>query len=200
MRIMRPYTPARVELSIPDGFRYIIAMDELKYPIGRFAFDAGLTAEKRRQMISGVAALPAELARTVSGLSEDRLDIPYREGGWSVRQIVHHIADSHMNAFIRCKLALTENAPAIKAYDQDSWALTRDCLAVPPAVSLAIIEGLHARWAKLLESLSASDFQRTFTHPERGLLTLDFNVQLYSWHGKHHTAQIGSLRARKGWT
>ncbi len=188
-----------MELSIPAGFQYTIAMDELKYPIGRFAFDAGLTAEKRRLMIRGIAELPAELRRNVAGLSPDKLDIPYREGGWSVRQIVHHIADSHMNAFIRCKLALTEDAPRIKAYDQDSWAVTRDCLGMEPAVSLAIVEGLHARWAALLESLSAADFQRTFTHPERGLLTLDFNVQLYSWHGRHHTAQIGSLRARKGW-
>jgi uncharacterized damage-inducible protein DinB len=174
-------------------------MEESKYPIGRFAFDAGLSEEKRREMIRGIAALPAELARSIAGLSADRLDTPYRVGGWSPRQIVHHIADSHMNAFIRCKLALTEDAPAIKAYNQDTWALTRDALAAPPELSLSIVEGLHARWAALLESLSLADFQRTFTHPERGLLTLDFNVQLYCWHGRHHTAQIIALRTRKGW-
>ncbi len=175
-------------------------MEETKYPLGRFAFDAGLPHERRREMIRGIAALPAELARSVAGLSPDRLDTPYREGGWTPRQIVHHIADSHMNAFIRCKLALTEEAPVIKPYNQDAWAATRDSLGAPVELSLAIVEGLHARWAALLESLSPADFQRAFTHPERGLLTVDYNAQLYSWHGRHHTAQIVSLRARKGWT
>ncbi len=189
-----------LSLSLRPAFLYIVAMDETKYPLGRFAFDAGLSSEKRREVIRGIAALPAELARSVAGLSADRLDTPYREGGWSPRQIVHHIADSHMNAFIRCKLALTEETPTIKPYDQDTWAMTRDSLGAPVEPSLAIVQGLHARWAALLESLSPADLQRTFRHPERGLLSVDYVVQLYSWHGRHHTAQITALRARKGWS
>jgi hypothetical protein len=174
-------------------------MDEIRYPLGKFAYDAAITEEKRREVIRGIAEMPAALRRAVQGLGKAELDTPYREGGWTPRQIVHHLADSHMNAFIRIKLALTEERPSIKPYNQETWALTTDSLAADPALSLALLDGLHARWAALLSALTAVELQRTFTHPERGLLTVDYNLQMYGWHGRHHTAQITALRARKGW-
>jgi hypothetical protein len=174
-------------------------MENLQYPIGRFAFDTETTPEKRKAWIADIAETPAALRRAVDGLSPTQLDTPYREGGWTVRQVVHHLADSHMNSFTRFKLALTEHAPRIKPYNQAAWAATADVAGVDTALSLALMEGLHGRWTALLSAMAAADFSRTFVHPENGAQTLDRALQTYAWHGRHHVAHIVTLRERKGW-
>ena len=174
-------------------------MENLQYPIGKFAFDKETTPEKRKGWISDIAETPAALRRAVDGLTPTQLDTPYRDGGWTVRQVVHHLADSHMNSFARFKLALTEDAPTIKPYSQTAWATTSDVAGVDAALSVAILEALHSRWTVLLSAMAASDFTRTFIHPENGPQTLDRALQTYAWHGKHHVAHIVSLRERKGW-
>jgi len=174
-------------------------MEKLRYPVGKFSFDAEVSPEKRRAWIREIERLPAELRRAVSGLSPRQLDTPYREGGWTVRQLAHHLADSHMNSFIRFKLALTEPTPTIKPYDQDLWATTADVTGADVEPSLALLDGLHARWARLLSSLSAADYARQLNHPENGVQTLDRVLQLYAWHCRHHVAHIDSLRQREGW-
>ncbi len=174
-------------------------MEKLRYPIGKFSFDVDITPEKRRAWIAQIEGLPRELRRAVSGLSAQQLDTPYREGGWTVRQLAHHLADSHMNAFIRWKLALTESSPTIKPYDQDEWVTTTDVTDMEVEPSLALVEGLHARWTKLLSSLTPPDFARAFNHPESGVQALERQLQLYAWHGRHHVAHIDSLRQRMGW-
>jgi len=173
-------------------------MEDLRYPVGKFAFDKDPTPEKRRAWINEIVELPARARQAVSGLAPSQLDTPYRDGGWTVRQVVHHIADSHMNSFTRFKLALTEDNPTIKPYDQDAWAKTADA-AADVELSLRILEGLHARWAALLSAMAPADFARTFVHPEDGLRTLDRILQIYAWHCRHHVAHITGLRARKGW-
>lgn len=165
-------------------------MEKLRYPIGKFIFDSEITPQKRTAWIHDIESLPRELRRAVFGLSAEQLDTPYRDGGWTVRQLAHHIADSHMNAFIRWKLALTETNPTIKPYNQDEWATTGDVTGFDVEASLVLLDGLHSRWARLLASLSPSDFQRTFNHPESGKQTLDRQLQLYAWHGRHHVAHI----------
>lgn len=172
---------------------------DLRYPVGRFQPPVAITAAERRGFIEEIEQLPARLRAAVAGLAEAQLDTPYRDGGWTVRQVVHHVADSHMNSFIRFKLALTEDAPSIKPYDEGAWAMTADSLTVPAEVSLGLIEGLHARWAVLLRSLGEADLERAFVHPERGRMQLDVNLALYAWHSRHHTAHITSLRERMGW-
>ena len=174
-------------------------MENLQYPIGRFVFDPNVTPEKRSAALRDIEALPRELRRAVSGLNASQLDTPYRDGGWTVRQLAHHLADSHMNAYIRCKLAVTEKQPRIMPYDQDEWAKTRDVPKLGIEPSLALLDGLHARWSALLASLSPADFQRTFDHPESGVQTIERQVQHYAWHCRHHIAHIDSLRKRKGW-
>jgi uncharacterized damage-inducible protein DinB len=174
-------------------------MSEIKYPIGRFIPDGESTPEKRSAWIRDIAELPARVRRATDGLSPAQQDTPYREAGWTVRQVVHHIADSHMNAFARFKLALTETNPQIKPYNQDAWATTADVLGADIALSLSLIDGLHGRWAALLSALAPAEFTRTFLHPERGLMTLDHTLQMYAWHGRHHVAQIAELRTGKGW-
>ena len=169
------------------------------YPIGRFAYRAKLSPEERAARIEEMRALPALVRSAASGLSRERLDTPYRDGGWTIRQVVHHLADSHMNSFMRFKLALTEDNPRIKPYAQDAWAALPDARAADVEFSLGLIEGLHARWVLLLESLTPADYERTFDHPERGKLTLEYTLELYAWHGKHHLAHITSLRKRLGW-
>jgi hypothetical protein len=178
---------------------YILAMEINRYPIGRFSFDASSTPEKRAGWIGDIAGLPPYLKKAVAGLTPAQLDTPYREGGWCPRQIVHHLADSHMNSFIRFKLCLTENNPQIKPYNQDAWAKLADVTGIDIAFSLSLLEGLHARFRALLSSLGESDFQKTFLHPENGLMTLDRTLQIYAWHGKHHAGQILGLRAEKNW-
>ncbi|HLI30711.1 MAG TPA: putative metal-dependent hydrolase, partial [Terriglobia bacterium] len=146
-----------------------------------------------------IEEVPARLRAAVKGLSDAQLDTPYREGGWTVRQVVHHLADSHMNSYVRFRLALTESEPTIKTYDQTRWAELRDARTAPVEPSLALLESLHKRWVLLLKSLEAADFSRTFRHPDRGTMTLDQNLALYAWHGRHHVAHITSLRERMGW-
>lgn len=174
-------------------------MTDLRYPIGKFERRDSLTAPDRRSLIDTIAAAPQRMREAVRGLDEAQFDTPYREGGWTVRQVVHHVPDSHMNAFIRLKLALTENEPAIKPYDEAQWARLPDVQSTPIATSLTLLESLHERWVFLLRSLDEAQFGRKFTHPDHGLLTIDWLVALYAWHGRHHVAHVTSLREREGW-
>src|SRR6185436_14720888 len=160
-------------------------MTDLRYPIGKFEKPATLSAAERTALIRDIAEAPAKLKAAVAGLSEKQLDTPYRPGGWTVRQVVHHVPDSHMNAFIRFKLALTEDQPIIKPYDEARWAMLADN-ALPVDASLDLLEALHLRWVHLLESLSDADFQRRFLHPESGPWRLDQYLSQYAWHGRHH--------------
>ena len=172
--------------------------DDLRYPIGRFDATGSITPSMRAQAISVIANLPADMHAAVAALSDRRLDTPYRPGGWTVRQVVHHVVDSHVNAYIRTKVCLTENEPAIKAYDQDAWALLPDS-HLPVGVSLMMLEGLHARWAALWNSIAPEQSGRVFHHPQIGTVTLDGQLQMYAWHSRHHLAHITSLRQREGW-
>lgn len=172
---------------------------DLRYPIGKWTRNPNLDTAGRTAAIAEIAAVPDALRSAVAGLSEAQLDTPYREGGWSPRQIAHHIADSHMNAFTRFKLGLTEDAPTIKPYNEVKWAETADVRSVPVDVSLAIVEGVHRRLVTLLNSLDAQAFTRTIVHPENGTLTLTELLRLYAWHGRHHVTQISAMRARHGW-
>ena len=152
----------------------------------------------RGSAIDAIAQLPVRLRAAVEGLSEPQLDTPYRPGGWTVRQVVHDVADSHLNAFVRLKLALTEPAPTIKPYDQDDWAKLPD-MRLPIDPSLAILDGVHARWATLLRAAAPRQFSLTFNHPEIGDMTLEGHLHMYGWHSQHHIAHITSLRQREGW-
>ncbi|HEV8131997.1 MAG TPA: bacillithiol transferase BstA [Acidobacteriota bacterium] len=174
-------------------------MTDLRYPIGEFKMPAAITDEQRKRFIDEIAETPAKLRAAVGGLSSEQFDTPYRPGGWTVRQVVHHLPDSHLNSYIRFKLALTEDEPLIRTYDQESWARLEDGRTAPPEISLALLESLHKRWVLLLRSLKPTDFSRKFRHPEWGVLTLDQNLSLYGWHGQHHVAHITSLRERMGW-
>jgi hypothetical protein len=175
-------------------------MSDLRYPVGPFQRKDTLTPDERRSMIDTIAAAPARMREAVAGLSEQQLDTPYREGGWTVRQVVHHVPDSHLNAYCRLKLALTENEPTIRPYDEALWAQLDDVRTTPVEVSLTLLESLHARWVGLLRSLKDDDFRRTFRHPEHaGTPTIDWLVALYEWHGRHHVAHITSLRERMSW-
>ncbi len=173
-------------------------MDDLRYPIGRFQPPSASTAEDRAAHIDVLRELPDRLSEAVSGLDEAQLDTAYREGGWSVRQVLHHIADSHMNSYVRFKLALTEFEPVIKPYDETAWAALPDS-RMPVDVSLTLTWALHERWVELLESMSEKDFQKKFSHPERGAQDLATTLALYDWHSRHHTAHITGLRKRMGW-
>jgi DinB superfamily len=174
-------------------------MTDLRYPIGKFTYDGPLTEEKKQKCLDDITHTPANLRAAVSGLSAQQLDSPYRPDGWTVRQLVHHVPDSHMNAYIRFKLALTEEEPTIKPYAEDRWAVLADTQSTPIEVSLMLLESLHTRWMRLLGSLAAPDWKRTFRHPELGLITLDKNLALYAWHGRHHVAHVTELRRRMGW-
>ena len=173
-------------------------IDHLRYPIGRFQPSSSSTAEDREAHIAVLRELPDRLSEVVNGLEEAQLDIPYREGGWTVRQVVHHIADSHLNCYTRFKLALTESEPVIKPYDEGAWAALPDS-KMPVDISLTLIWALHERWVALLESMTEKDFRRKFTHPERGVQDLATTLAIYDWHSRHHTAHITGLRARMGW-
>jgi uncharacterized damage-inducible protein DinB len=172
---------------------------DLRYPVGKFEAVTSLTGEQRRQCIDAIAEAPARLAAAVAGLMPAQLDTPYRPGGWTVRQLVHHIADSHMNALIRFKLALTEDEPTIKTYEEARWAELADTKTPPIESSLVLLENLHKRWVLLLRSLTSADWPRKFRHPEWGPATVDFLLAQYAWHGRHHVAHITSLRERNGW-
>lgn len=174
-------------------------MSDPRYPIGPFSPDPAPTAESRTRHLEQIAALPAKFRLAVTGLDQKQLDTPYREGGWTVRQLAHHVPDSHMNAYIRFKLALTENIPTIKPYEEAAWARLKDTDVTSIEVSLALLETLHIRWVNLLRSMRSDDFQRKLNHPESGIQTLDRLLCLYSWHGNHHLAHITGLRERMKW-
>ncbi|HEY1220957.1 MAG TPA: putative metal-dependent hydrolase [Bryobacteraceae bacterium] len=187
-----------MDVNYPWSSANILSMD-LSYPIGKFDFKAPVEPDSRPQLIAEIGAAPARFRDAVRGLDVQQLDTPYRPGGWTVRQVIHHVPDSHMNAYIRFRLALTEDSPTIKPYDQTKWAELRDARTAPVEVSLQLIDGLHQRWVELLRSLSVADFDRTFRHPELGIVRLDTNLALYAWHGRHHAAHITCLRDRMGW-
>lgn len=175
-------------------------MSDLRYPVGPFQRKDELKPDERRAMIDIIAAAPARMREAVAGLSEERLDTPYRDGGWTVRQVVHHVPDSHLNAYCRLKLALTESEPTIRPYDEALWAELDDSRSTPLEVSLTLLESLHARWVGLLRSMKDEDFRRTFRHPDhQGTPTLDWLVAMYAWHSRHHVAHITSLRERMSW-
>ena len=170
-----------------------------RYPIGKFSAPASISEADRARFIEEVAAAPARLRAAVSGLSAEQLSTPYRDGGWTVRQLAHHVPDSHMNAYVRFKLALTEDEPTIKTYEEARWAELADTAATPVETSLALLDALHTRWVNLLRSLKGADWTRKFRHPALGEMTLEKNLALYAWHGKHHVAHITTLRKSKGW-
>jgi uncharacterized damage-inducible protein DinB len=173
-------------------------MDELRYPVGRFTRAPLYAPSQRAEYIATLRDLPDRLDAAVRGLEDPQLDTPYRDGGWTVRQVVHHIADSHMNSYVRFKLALTEHEPVIKPYDETAWATLPDN-RMPVDVSLALTRALHQRWVALLEAMTEKEFEKKIAHPERGLEDLATSLALYAWHSRHHTAHITSLRARMGW-
>jgi len=176
-------------------------MDEdVRYPIGKFKRPERFDAAQRAEYIREIAEAPRILRLAVSGLNASQLDTPYRQGGWTVRQVVHHLPDSHMNAYVRLKLALTEPEPAIKTYDEARWSELPDARNAPVEISLSLLEALHARWVACLRGLANEDFEKNFRHPELGRMSLNNQLALYAWHGKHHIAHITSLRSRMGWT
>ncbi len=175
-------------------------MADFRFPVGTFEPLSGIPSDaERASFIANIRALPEKLSAAVAGLNAAQLATPYRDGGWMVRQVVHHLADSHMNAYVRTKLILTEDQPTIKPYKEAAWAEVTDARGENIESSLSILRGIHARWHACLASLAPGDFQRTFNHPEHGIRSLDWILQLYSWHGRHHTAHITSLRERMKW-
>lgn len=174
-------------------------LEILRYPIGRFHSENIITPEILQVYIEEISSAPGNLRKAVKGLTEEQLNTPYRPGGWTVKQVVHHLPDSHMNSYIRIKLALTEDSPRIKPYNETDWARLNDYSDTPVEVSLDLLESLHKRWVILLGNLTADDLRKTFNHPERGHMPIDKNIALYAWHGKHHIAQITSLRKGAGW-
>jgi hypothetical protein len=172
---------------------------DLSYPIGKYESKTALTPAEREEAIAQIAEAPKRMRDAVGGLSAGQLDTPYRPGGWTVRQVAHHVPESHMNAYIRLKLALTEDEPTIKPYEEGLWAELPDVRETPVEVSLALLESLHLRWDILLRLLRPADFARRLRHPAIGVMTVDNLVHHYAWHGRHHVAHITSLRQRKGW-
>jgi len=179
---------------MPDAVQH-----DLRFPIGRFSPTPAGSPEARAAWIDQIARVPEEIAALVRGLSTAQLATPYRDGGWTVAQVVNHMGDSHMNAYLRTRWALTETGYVVKPYDEKQWAELADSRGVDVTPSLDILRGVHARWVTLLRTLSDADFARTMTHPERGPITIDWLVQLYAWHGRHHGAHIASLKTRSGW-
>jgi hypothetical protein len=178
--------------------RLRMATADLRYPIGEFTLPASITTATRAEAIEAIAALPGWMRAAVRGLSESQLDTPYRPGGWTVRQVVHHVPDSHLNAYIRLKLAITEDNPTIKPYDQEAFAKLAD-QRLSIDVSLSMLDALHTRWTTVLHSLTPTQFARPLVHPEIGPITVDYLVHQYSWHSRHHVAHITGLRQREGW-
>jgi uncharacterized damage-inducible protein DinB len=175
-------------------------MSDPRYPVGKYVPDDAADAATLARWIEEVAAAPAALRAAVDGLGPAELATPYREGGWTLRQVVHHVPDSHLNAYVRFRLALTEDTPTVKPYDEAAWAELADARTAPPELSLALLESLHGRWVILLRSLGPTDLARAYRHPEHGrTMTLAQTLGLYAWHGRHHTAQITALRAARGW-
>lgn len=174
-------------------------MSDPRFPIGKFHYEGPPDEEQRRRLIDDIEKAPAAFHAAVRGLSAEQIDTPYREGGWTVRQVVHHIPESHMNAFIRFKLALTEDEPTVKTYMEDRWAELPDTKSTPIEISLTLLDSLHERFVRMLRVIKPEEWKRTFRHPELGLMPLEKNLALYAWHGKHHVAHITELRKRSGW-
>jgi uncharacterized damage-inducible protein DinB len=172
-------------------------MSDQRYPIGKFT--GTYSEEQKPRYLDEIEQTPSRLREAVKGLSEAQLDTPYRPEGWTIRQVVHHLPDSHLNSYVRFKLALTEDEPMIKPYAEDRWAELADTKVTPIDVSLTLLDSLHERWMKLLRSLTPEQWKRTFRHPELGVMTLEKNLALYAWHGRHHVAHITTLREREGW-
>jgi uncharacterized damage-inducible protein DinB len=172
---------------------------DLRYPVGEYEPRDNLSPDERASMIAEIAEAPARMRKAIAGLTDDQLDTPYREGGWTVRQVVHHVPDSHVNAYTRFKLALTEEHPTIRPYDEAKWAELSDSRDTPVETSLTLLESLHDRWTRLLRAISGDDYRRTLTHPDSGVMSLDMLLAMYAWHGRHHVAHITSLRERMGW-
>ncbi len=173
---------------------------DLRYPVGKFDFDAPVNEADYPKLIAAIAETPVALRSAVAGLTRDQLETRYRPGGWTVKQVVHHVPDSHLNAYTRFKLALTEDEPTIKPYNEAAWAELADSRKVPIDVSLDLLDALHLRWVALLRSMDTDDFNRGLRHPEHGrALTLKQMLALYAWHGRHHVAHITSLKKREGW-
>jgi uncharacterized damage-inducible protein DinB len=174
-------------------------LDDPRYPIGRFDPRATGSDVDAPALIDQIAAAPAALRAAVTDLDDAQLDTPYRDGGWTVRQVVHHVPDSHMNALIRFKLALTEDTPTIKTYDEKAWANLADAATTPIHVSLALLDAVHDRWVRVLRAMTPDDLRRPLRHPEWGDVDLSMMLRLYAWHGRHHVAHIVGLRERAGW-
>jgi uncharacterized damage-inducible protein DinB len=174
-------------------------MSDPRYPIGKFSFDGTLSPEQKKSFLNDIEQTPGRMRSALKGLSEEQLDTPYREGGWTVRQVTHHVADSHMNAYIRFKLALTEDEPTIKPYLEGRWAELPESKQAPVELSLVLLESLHERWTMVLRNMSEADWKRNLKHPEMGKLSLEKTLALYSWHGRHHTAHVTALRDKMGW-
>lgn len=170
-----------------------------RYPIGKFHYEGALNEQQKAQYLDDIEQTPARLRAAVRGLSEQQLDTPYRDGGWTVRQVVHHVPDSHMNSYVRFKLALTEEEPTIRPYMENLWAELPEARSAPIELSLVLLESLHKRWMLMLRAIKPDEWKRSFRHPELGLVNLEKNLALYSWHGKHHVAHVTSLRERMGW-
>lgn len=174
-------------------------MTDPRYPVGRYERRDVLTPDERDAMIEQIAETPRKMREAVAGLTPQQLETPYRDGGWTLRQVVHHVPDSHMNSYVRFKLALTETSPTIRPYDEARWAELADSVDTPLETSMTLLESLHDRWVRLLRAMPAEDFQRTLNHPENGQMTLDAMLALYAWHGRHHVAHITTTRTRNGW-
>lgn len=174
-------------------------MEDLRFPVGKFHYDGSPNDQQKQAFLNEVEQTPAKLRAAVKGLSDSQLDTPYRPEGWTVRQVVHHVPDSHLNAYIRFKLGLTEDDPTIKPYAEDRWAELSDTKATPIEVSLTLLDSLHDRWVRLLRALTPEQWKRTFRHPEMGPMTLEKTLALYAWHGRHHVAHITELRKRMSW-
>jgi len=172
---------------------------DLRFPIGRFQAPATITAATRAEWIETLAAAPAKYRAAVAKLTDEQLDTPYRPGGWTIRQVIHHVPDSHMNAYVRFRLALTEDTPTIKPYAEALWAELSDAKSSPAALSLDLLEALHTRWVVLLSAMTPEQFQRKFNHPEGGVGTLERTLGIYAWHCDHHLAHIDRLCERMGW-
>ena len=177
----------------------IAATTDLRFPIGTFDKSLPIAPTTIPALIDQIETLPTRLRQALQGLTDAQLDTPYRPGGWTVRQVVHHLPDSHLNSYTRFRLALTEDNPTIRPYDEQAWALLPDAAHAPAEVSLQLLAGLHARWVLLLRTLTPLQLSRTFLHPDSGLLRLDTCLALYAWHGEHHLAHITNLKERMGW-
>jgi len=174
--------------------------DDLRYPTGKFSFESEVTPDKRAKFVAAIREAPGAFRAAVRGLNDAQLNTPYRPDGWTVRQVIHHVPESHMNAYTRFKLAITEDNPTIKPYDENAWAKTADVGREPVETSLVLLDALHKRWVTLLETMKPEDFSRTVFHPEHNReMNLDFLLQMYAWHGRHHAAHITGLRSRNGW-